>query len=467
MLMTIITMRKLFAIMPLLTLFGINVAFGQTGYSTSATAVMPTFWWRSSTGDSMLNFNNATIVNSGDSLVFDSLPYAADYTVVVVYRPLDGIEAGVWRMGCLVGGAAGRRGLTTERIISGNTAIRYDNQTHLKPIINTLGQSWPADSRGGHSPGGVPGDGVRLVLGKDTLQGRIMVAEIMYFGSRLSNRMLRRVQSALAVKYGVTLGPVDYLDGDGNRIWDYCDSGRYHHRITGIGRDSTYGLHQPCSRSEMDGAVLTVSADSIAEHAFLLVGDNGAPLSFAGDGTGMETLSRRWRARATNMDGNTFSFVFDARDLASHADSLVLLVGETAVPPTAASAGSVRFDGVRLPSGTCSFTLAKGSALRMETKGKANGQWKTNGADSDRTDSLSDTRFSIYPNPTTGHYTIEVSGAKQVQVVVYNMTGSVVAAYSDGGRNRYSFSGDLPSGNSYYATVATESGSQTMKLVVK
>lgn len=72
----------------------------------------------------------------------------------------------------------------------------------------------------------------------------------MFFYRRLNTSILRRVQSALAVRYSVTLGPVDYVNGGGSLIWEYADSGLYHHRITGIRCDSTYCVYQLESRSE-------------------------------------------------------------------------------------------------------------------------------------------------------------------------------------------------------------------------
>ena len=172
-----------------------------------------------------MNFNPATIVDSSRALVFDSLPYAKNYTMVVVYKPVVEKETAVWRLDFDSGSV---RGLTTEHIISDNVTIRYSDTTTLTPIINTLRQTAP-DSTAPY---------VSLTLGGDTLSSSVKVAEILYFDRRLNNKMLRRVQSALAIRYGITLGPVNYVDGEGDVVWRYADSGLYHHRVTGIGRDS-------------------------------------------------------------------------------------------------------------------------------------------------------------------------------------------------------------------------------------
>ncbi len=453
-------MRKLLIIILLLPLVGNNNAIGQTAVTNTNTAAMPTFWWRCSEGDSLLNFNNAKTIDSNNTLVFDSLPYASDYTMVVVYKAIDSIETNVWQMEYTDSVDNHTRGLTSERIISDSLAIRYTENTTLSPIINTLRQSAP-DSTGQY---------VRLALGDDTLHGRILVAEIMYFNKRLGNSMLRRVQSALAVKYGITLGPVDYVDGNSRKIWEYVDSGLYHHRVTGIGRDSTYNLYQISSHSEMDGAMLTIATDSIGEHSFLIVGDNDAPLVFVENGAGVDVLSRQWRARAQGMEENIISLVFDLGNIPIPTDSLVLLIGENIILPTVVNTNEVRFDDVWLPSDTCTFTLARGSILwqiaQRNTKGTKGSRVHTNHEDNTMFN-VSRSVFNVFPNPTSGNYTIEVSGAKQVQVSIYNVHGAVVETYIDKEKEHYVFSGNLPSGNSYYATITTESGSQTMKLVVK
>lgn len=452
-------MRKLLTIILLALFAGDSYVIGQVSSSDMPPAAMPTFWWRCGAGDSVLNFNNVISFGRRDSLVFDSLPYAKEYTMVVVYKAADSMEATVWRMEYTDSAINSTRGLTTERIISDRTTIRYAGRTVTSPIINTLRQTAP-DSASPY---------VRLVTGNDTLRGNVMVAEIMYFDKRLGTTMLRRVQSALAIRYGVTLGPVDYVAGNGDPIWKYADGRRYHHRITGLGRDSTYNLLQFRSCSEIDGAVLTIATDTLGEGSFLLVGDNDAPLYFEQDTTDVEILGRQWHVQATGVDGNRFSLGFDTRDLPLPTDSLVLLMDGYIVLPSSITSNEVRFDNVLLPSDTCTLALARGPVLWQVAKNNApdaKGGARANNTE-DSKYGTTPTTFNVFPNPTTGRYTVEVSGARQVQVSIYNMYGVEVEAFSDSEREHYVFSGNLPSGNSYYATVTTESGSQTMKLVVK
>ena len=110
------------------------------------------------------------------------------------------------------------------------------------------------------------------------------IAEIITYSARQDDTDLttqrNRIQSYLAIKYGITLGEngtsQDYVDSDGNLIWD-VDTGNptediFNYDIAGIGRDDVSDLYQKQSRSVnniLDGAtrgqgVLTMGIGSIA-----------------------------------------------------------------------------------------------------------------------------------------------------------------------------------------------------------
>lgn len=429
-----------------------SVVLGQTGQGLPT----PAFHWKCSSADSLLNFHPVTITPPH----FDSIPYAEDYTIVVVYKPIVDTEATVWQ---LVFADSIVRGLTTERILSDSIAIRYAEQSDRKPVIHTLRQSAPDISSAD----------ISLSVG----DGNIKVSEVLYFDHRLGNSALRRVQSILAIRYGITLGPVDYIGGNGNRVWRHRrDSAMFHHRITGIGSDTACYLHQLRSRSEMDGSVVTLSAESLPQGAYLLVGDNDAPLTFQLEDGDVEILARQWRMQASGAEGVDFSLSFDTRRIPIPTDSLVLLLDDNVVLPSVATTNEVRFDNLWLLSDTCTFTLARGSILWQLAQSGTKGAKSHVGNGDDNTTKFGNTHtlthssiqtLSVFPNPTTGHFNIEVSGARQVQVTIYNPHGRVMATYNDSDREKYCFEGSLPSGNSYYATITTENGRQTMKLIVK
>lgn len=395
----------------------------------------PLFHWRCLAGNALLNHNPATTT----ALAFDSLPYARDYTLVVVYKPVADTESDVWR---LAYGDSLVRALTTRHIVSDSIRIPYTGSALGSPAISTLRQTAP-DSVAPYVP---------LVANPDS---HLTVSELLYFDYRLGNTALRRLQTELAIRYGITLGPVNYIDAANTPVWNYRDNSDFHHRLAGIAHDSLYGLQQLRSRSEEPGALLTLVADSLPQGGYLLCGDDDGPLAFNHDGT-TEVLGRQWKLQGRNMDGRPFSVAVSTCGLPQPADSLVLLVCDEVYLPAAVSAAEVRYDHVHLPTDTCRLQLARAPHFWQMAMGQARGNAQTG-----------QTAVSLYPNPTTGHFWLEVREAEQVQATVYNMHGAVEATFSDSGRSRYLFSATLPSGNVYYVTVNAGSYTRTLKLTVK
>ena len=420
----------------------------------------PLLHWRCAAGNAQLNHNAATT----EPLRFDSLPSAMEYSMIVVYKPVADTEATVWRMA-----SAGRasRVLTTERIISDTSAIRYADMHDSKPAVHTLRQTLF----------GATVSPMSLTVG----DGNVKVAEVFYYGRRMGNAELRKVQSALALRYGITLGPVDYIDGGGRRIWEYSQGGRYHHRVTGVGVDIRTGLDQHCSRSEMAGALLTIGTDSLADDMYMIAGDDDAALVFdtIGDTVVMEEyqmLRRKWKIKATGTGTRSFVLAFDTRSLPRPVDSLVLIVDGQVCLPERVGGDSAVFRDVVFPSDSCLFTLGRGSVLwrraRSNAKrgvqgGETGGSHRQCDETVDGSNAIERQTVNLYPNPTNGHYTLEVNGAEHVQVTIYNVQGAVERSCTATGSGSHRFEGDLPTGKVYYATVTTENGSQTLKLIVK
>lgn len=138
------------------------------------------------------------------------------------------------------------------------------------------------------------------------------IAEVISYSARKVDSDLtqerNRIQSYLAIKYGITLGvngtSQDYVDSDGTVIWDQSANVGYNYDIAGIGRDDASGLIQKQSRSvnnAFDGGyraqgILTMGLTDIYDtnnqniannsttftnKQFLTWGNNGADLDLA------------------------------------------------------------------------------------------------------------------------------------------------------------------------------------------
>jgi hypothetical protein len=96
-----------------------------------------------------------------------------------------------------------------------------------------------------------------------------LVGEAMVYSRRLSAAELRRVESYLAIKYGVTLrapgavaGAGDYLDAAGTTIWAGAANPAFHNDVAAIAGDVVSGLDQRVSQSVNAGDQVAIAAGS-------------------------------------------------------------------------------------------------------------------------------------------------------------------------------------------------------------
>ena len=150
----------------------------------------------------------------------------------------------------------------------------------------------------------------------------LMAEGALYLGTSPSATQVSRLESYLAVKYGITLGGagasgVAYLNSTGSTIW--AASSGYHNNITGLGRDDSNGLDQRISRSINSGSQITITTGASmpstastvsaqsgvafgADRSYLLVGDNGSSAASttsiaAGSYAGYIRSARLWRVQ--------------------------------------------------------------------------------------------------------------------------------------------------------------------------
>tara|TARA_R110001583_G_scaffold35585_3_gene118228 strand:+ start:19251 stop:24212 length:4962 start_codon:yes stop_codon:yes gene_type:complete len=97
------------------------------------------------------------------------------------------------------------------------------------------------------------------------LNGR--VAEIMTYATRVPDADRPKIETYLAIKYGITLGvngtSKDYISSNGTVIWDVSANAGYNYNIAGIGRDDTSDLNQKQSKSINDPNEVTIYLENI------------------------------------------------------------------------------------------------------------------------------------------------------------------------------------------------------------
>lgn len=149
------------------------------------------------------------------------------------------------------------------------------------------------------------------------------IAETIVFSSVLTANERTRVESYLALKYGITRSVAsltaaeqDYLAGDGGIIWNYDDQGpTYYNDIFGIGRDDLSCFNQTQSKSENSDALVTFNNTGgfTSDDSFLISGNDNANIE--GSTTELPAtinsrLLREWRVQETGTVG-TIELTYD------------------------------------------------------------------------------------------------------------------------------------------------------------
>ena len=162
-------------------------------------------------------------------------------------------------------------------------------------------------------------------------QGRRLngsIAELVGFNKVLPANKVRRVESYLAIKYGITLNNSDgatagdYKSSSGSLIWDASNNSTFHNDVIGIGRDNNSDLIQKQSHQLDDSTRIYLSTLNASnsgniggfstDNQFVLIGQNKEKLASLGSieyPSGLSIfnrIEREWKVTNTNFNG-TFS----------------------------------------------------------------------------------------------------------------------------------------------------------------
>ncbi|KFF11267.1 hypothetical protein IW15_16050 [Chryseobacterium soli] len=150
---------------------------------------------------------------------------------------------------------------------------------------------------------------------------------IVYGEGNLTVTERRRVDSYLAIKYGITLGQVNtdhYLNTDGNIVWNGAANTTFNNNIFGISRDDIEMLEQKVSKSVNAGTILTMatindfaSPNQLAartgftnDKTYFLLGDNNVtttPLTnIMIAGNTLHRIQRTWLSQRSNTPGSLY-----------------------------------------------------------------------------------------------------------------------------------------------------------------
>lgn len=209
----------------------------------------------------------------------------------------------------------------TSLVDGDETILRLNGLEDFKDDLTTfnIGTNTGTETRFGYI-----GDGSQATEFAGSTRNRYYegsISEIIFYeGETLDADQIRRVESYLAIKYGVTIDG-DYIDSTmpvANVIWDATTDSDYNNDIAVIGRDDNSHLYQKQSRSESSDGILTISIDtSIAESNednsgtfdddldFLAWGNNSTDQGFFTDcSTSTLKVNKTWMVQNTGSVGD-------------------------------------------------------------------------------------------------------------------------------------------------------------------
>lgn len=201
-----------------------------------------------------------------------------------------------------------------------------------------------------------------------------------------------RIESYLAIKYGITLDQAtanDYVNSDGDIIFDATNNAsiggylEYNNDIAGIGRDDAAELDQPASKSENAGSVVTIDrgATISTDNAWLIWGNDAGALTETAALTMPDTIemriSRVWRVSepkevlttsvsfdltglGLGSDPNDFSLLIAANNSDADFSSAEVISGATIVGNVITFTGVDLDDGEYFTLGTDYFQCSPG-----------------------------------------------------------------------------------------------------------
>ncbi len=181
-----------------------------------------------------------------------------------------------------------------------------------------------------HTP---PNNGNNFHLNTDTDGGDdggpYEYQEVIVYEQQLSNADRLKVETYLAVKYGVSIDQTvatNYVDTDGNVIWNGTTNAGYGTGIAGIGRDDAEALGQVKSKSQTREGILYVQADGegtnaantfvdIADKEYFIWGNDGNAATYTTTNapTNYSKVTRTWKLQETG-DVGACTFAFDVAD---------------------------------------------------------------------------------------------------------------------------------------------------------
>ena len=292
------------------------------------------------------------------------------------------------------------------------------------------------------------------------------ICESIVYSRMLSNRERQKIDTYLALKYGVTLdqtAPSSYVSSDGRVVWDAVTNAEFSHHIFGLCNDTISNLYSSETTSAEEINLLKIGADTISLMSYVVCGDDNNSLKYTREEGHPKRLGRTWKITTTGYTPKTIKIAFDAERIEEafpleEGEHYWLAISDTAYKKSAElGSHKAQFDDVPLQNGmTFTIVAAKGEEQPEieETQENKSGIYAV----------------AVTPNPTTdGNVNLRIRLREEaaVKVSLYGLDGHQYATQSRNGSDFYSVTVTLPSVGVWIATVESGDSKQSYKLIRK
>jgi hypothetical protein len=411
-----------------------------------------------------LNFNPVIIPDdSKANMLPGQVPSKGRLTVFTVYQtPASDNEAAVWEIK-----GANDLTLSTKQVSSksGKTNLDFAKGRSLKGEAVLLAFTGNAGSQSEMDAANY----MQLAPPNSA-----SVSEVILYERRLNAEEIAKVETYLALKYGITLLN-NYVNAQGDVIWNYKKDSVFSNNIAGIGRDDKSTLYQKQSTSSTSAGQLIIGAENIAalnsknaaelsNGNYLIWGDNGQ--SFTPDQNvqsnenKLALAEKKWLMRRTGNNA-------DKINTELRVDTKTMLTGS-----------SNEFYLIIDRSGTGEFASQSAAYIKPDEISKEgiaifkNIHWDTDGSGRDaftfgvkpavlivkNKDAANLVSFQLYPNPVREgifKMALTLDKTSDIEIRIYDMHQRLVHSAKASGQSSYLFTG----------TVKGAAGSYTVRVI--
>ena len=292
------------------------------------------------------------------------------------------------------------------------------------------------------------------------------ICESIIYNRMLSSRERQKVDTYLALKYGVTLDqtiPTSYVSSDGQVVWDAVANAEFSHHIFGMCNDTISKFYSTKASNAEEKNLVIIKTDSIESMSYVVCGDDNNALKYIRKEGQPKRLGRTWKIMTTGNTPQSVTIKFDAERIEEafpleDGEHYWLAINDTAYKKSAdLGSRKAQFGNVPLRDGmTFTIVAAKGDEQPE--------------IEETQEDKSSIYAVAVTPNPTTdGHVNLRIRLREEaaVKVSLYGLDGHQYATMSSSDSDFYNVTVTLPSVGVWVATIESGDGKQSYKLIRK